>query len=273
MPVISRLKRHVERYPAVALTYRALRDAWRRSHEQPARTPHGFFLIGNRAMQNGTFERAETALLRELLEGADTLVDVGANIGLYTCLARALGKHAIAVEPLPDNLQYLFANLEANGWNDVEVWPLALAERPGTAVLSGASTGASLVAGWAGASPLLRTAVAVSTLDIMLGNRFAAERLVIKVDVEGAEWRMLQGAVETLARRPSPRWLVEINLSEHHPSGRNEHFLDTFQLFWRLGYRVHTADRDRREIRPAEVERWAADPSTAPRGGNYLFSS
>ena len=32
---------------------------------------------------------------------ADIFVDVGSNIGFYACLARSMGLHVIAVEPLP----------------------------------------------------------------------------------------------------------------------------------------------------------------------------
>jgi FkbM family methyltransferase len=223
-------------------------------------------------MQDGTFEHEEIHEMQRLLESSDVFVDVGANIGLYTCLARSRGAQVIAVEPLARNLQYLFANLDANGWTDTEVWPVALAERAGTAVLSGASTGASLVEGWAGASPLLRTRTAVSTLDIIMGIRFPSRRLLIKIDVEGAEWRLLQGASETLRRTPAPVWMVEVNLVEHHPAGRNERFQSTFELFWDCGYQSFSTAGERRDVGRAEVEQWVADPASAPRGGNYLFS-
>ena len=102
--MFSRLKPYVERYPALAFAYRTIRDAWALQQQKPQVTPHGFRLVGNRAMQDGTFEAEETALVKQYLGNAEVFVDVGANIGFYTCLARSLGKHTIAVEPLAQNL-------------------------------------------------------------------------------------------------------------------------------------------------------------------------
>ena len=268
--MFSRLKPYVERYPALAFAYRTIRDAWALQQQKPQATPHGFKLVGNRAMQAGTFEAEETALVKQYLGNAEVFVDIGANIGFYTCLARSLGKHAIAVEPLAQNLDYLYANLNENGWSDVEVFPVALGSQPCIATLHGASTGASLIAGWAGTSPLLRQIVAVSTLDILLGDRFDGKRLVIKVDVEGTECAVLEGALKTLRMSPRPIWLVEICLSEHHPSGLNPNYARAFELFWQNGYEARTTDPDSGTISPADVERWVST-RTCDFGHNYVF--
>jgi len=270
--LFSKLKPYVERYPALAFAYRTLRDAWAFQRQRPQVTPYSFKLMGNRAMQTGTFEPEEAALIKHLLDSADVFVDVGANIGFYTCLARSSGKYTVAVEPLAQNLNYLYANLNENGWSDVEVYPVALGSQPGIATLYGASTGASLVCGWAGASPLLRRTVPVSTLDILLGARFVGKRLIIKIDVEGAEYAVLEGAGNTLAMSPRSMWLVEICLSEHHPAGLNPNYARTFELFWQNGYEARTADRESRVVSPADVERWVS-ARTCDFGYNYVFKS
>ena len=93
----------------------------------------------------------ETALMRQHLSQSDVFIDVGANIGFYSCLARSLGKQVIAIEPLLKNLNHLYSNLIDNTWKDVEVFPVGLSDHPGLAVLYGASsTGASLISNWVG---------------------------------------------------------------------------------------------------------------------------
>ncbi len=217
-------------------------------------TPYGFPMMAgpfgvNRMMQEGTFEPAEIALVRQLLARSDVFVDVGANIGLYTCVARSLGKHAIAIEPQNQNLSLLYSNLKLNGWNDVEVFPLGVAEKPGLLELYGASgPSASLIRGWAGYSQRYRQTIATCTLDTLLGSRFAGRKLLIKIDVEGAEYQVLLGAQQTIARSPRPTWLVEICLSEFHPGGVNPHFIETFELFWQHGYETHWASGDKRRV-------------------------
>jgi FkbM family methyltransferase len=224
-------------------------------------------------MEAGTFEQEEKALIEKHLRSADVFVDVGANVGYFTCLACSMNKHVVAVEPLANNLRYLYANLQANGWSEgVEVYPVGLAEKPGLAAFYGAGTGASLLSGWAGASPSFRRTIPLTTLDILLGDRFAGKRMVIKMDVEGAEYGALLGASRILQAVPRPTWLVEITLSEHRQGGRNPHFVKTFELFWNLGYTACTVGPQTRELSPSQIEKYAStgdqpDWST----GNYVF--
>ena len=202
MSVIRLIKSQIERYSIVTSSYRAIRDIWRIHKTKPKTTPYGFRLMGNKAMQVGTFEPIETALIQKYMGEIDVFVDVGANIGFYTCLARSFGKRVIAIEPLPQNLNYLYANLEANSWDDVEVFPVGLSDSPGITPLYGGGTGASLIAGWAGVPHHWNQIIALSTLDILLGERFIGKKLFIKIDVEGVEYKVLMGSQRTLAMTP-----------------------------------------------------------------------
>jgi FkbM family methyltransferase len=215
-------------------TIQDIKDSYLSRPLPPVMTPLGFRFGGlrsqhHRAMQTGTFEPAEVELFkRELSDPETILVDVGANAGYFTCLARSLGRRAIAIEPLPLNLRCLYANLEANGWMDTEVWPLAVSERPGLAPLWGASsTGASLIENWAGAPSAFRRMVPVTTLDTILAS--VRGKLLVKMDVEGHEYEALLGARETIKR--GAKWLVEITTNEFHPSGGNPHHAETLALF------------------------------------------
>jgi FkbM family methyltransferase len=240
-------------------------------------TPLGFSLIGShsihhRAMQAGTFEQVETDILNSCLSQADVFIDVGANIGFYTCVARVRGLHVVAIEPMGTNLRLLYANLEANHWSDVEVFPVGLAELAGVATLYGASsTGASLIGRWARSNPRVSRRVPLSTLDIVVGERFADRRVVVKVDVEGAEYRVLRGATTVLKSRPAPVWMVEICLDDFHPSGVNPDYLATFELFWAHGYRAGTADGSEAPVSRADVLHWVAQGRSDSGTINYMF--
>jgi FkbM family methyltransferase len=247
-----------------------------RRQTRPLVTPLGFVLyaprfIPNRRMQAGTFEPDEFAYVRKALHECDRLIDVGANIGWYTCLARHAGRPAMAIEPQRANLDCLYRTLAENGWSDTEVVPMGVAESPGLRTLYGASgTGASLIRGWAGYSPRTQQVIPLSTLDALLGGRFAGERLLIKIDVEGAEYDVLRGAVASLTRRPRPAWIVEICLNQYHPSG-NARFRDTFEQFWSAGYRAHRIDETAAVVSSDDVARWIASGRTDTTCINYLF--
>ena len=241
-------------------------------------TPLGFKLISGlhpayEMMRNGTFEPEETALIQEYLNKIDLFVDIGANLGFYTCLALQSGKQVIAFEPQPQNLNCLFQNILANGWEDnAEVFPLALSEKPGLLTLYGASgPSASLIQNWAGYSSRYKQIVPVSTLDNILDGRSMDKRLFIKVDVEGAEFQVLSGAKKTLGRPQKPTWLIEICLQEFHPDGMNPDFRNIFQLFWENGYQAYTATKTPIRITPSDVDRWIEKQCCDSGTFNYLF--
>jgi len=242
-------------------------------------TSYGFkFRSGShpayRLMRTGRFEVEETALIATLLDRVDLFVDIGANIGYYTCLALKKGKPVVAFEPQPRNLQCLYENLLSNGWRDnVEVFPLALSARAGLLTLWGASgPSASLVRNWAGYSPRHSQIVPVSKLDNFITGRFPEKRILIKIDVEGAECQVLQGSDVTLRRSPRPIWLVEICLNEFHPKGANPDYLETFELFWKCGYQAYSASKTPQLVTRDDVSRWVNAKKSDSGTFNYLFA-
>lgn len=269
--VFSKLKAAVENCcPFAVRLYRIIRDEIRYQRLMPAVTPDGFKFIGDEAMQTGSFEPEEMTIIRRFLEDADILVDVGANAGLYSCLARSMNRHAIAIEPHPHNLRFLYRNLEENGWEDTEVWPIGVAESSKVITLYGGNTGASIVKGWADIPESWKQRISVHALDQILESRYVDKRMVIKVDVEGAEYGVLRGARNTLRRSNKPVWLVEISLDVSHPE-INQNFLPTFELFWENGYEARTGDALNRLVRRSDVERWVANGTCERNTFNWLF--
>ena len=253
---LTRLKRGLaRRYPDWVAAYHDARLRRERRSWTPVKTSLGFQFVGPPHMQDGSFEPQERGFLHERLPITDVFVDVGANVGYFTCLARHRGTRVVAIEPAAGNLDLLFLNIKANGWNEVEVLPVGLGGEPGLATLYGDGTGASLVTRWAGVSDVWQRTIPLTTLDAVLGGRFAGQRLLIKIDVEGAEHAVMAGAAATLERRPAPVWLVEICFSENFPNGVNPHFREVFEYFWDAGYAARSLEADRPVLRD-DVDRW-----------------
>ena len=250
------LKSIVERFPGLALFYRNTRDLLDQRHP-PRKTPWGFSFAGHDAMAEGTFEPDETQVVRRLLQECDVLVNVGANVGYYCCHALSMGKPVIAVEPNTRNLHYLLKNIQNNGWEQLaEVFPVAMGRGADILKMWGGGTGASLVKGWASIPNSYVTQVPILSLDRVLGDSLRGKKALILVDIEGAEFMMLQGAKQALVNNPRPIWLLVISSSEHQPAGTvmNPHFAETFEVFFRQGYRAFTADEAAIEITPLAVQ-------------------
>lgn len=269
------------RLPVAGQIYRDLRDKRAASRSFP--TPYGFSLAipaisaagtDGLAMTEGSYETEMVELFLQNLNKTQVCVDIGANIGFYSCLAASQRKHVISFEPLPSNLRYLFQNLNNNHFLDTEVFPLGLSSSPGLRRIYGSCGNASLLPEWKAQSetasvPIL---VPVTTLDITVGSRFEGVPLLVKMDVEGVELEVLKGAAQTLQLRPKPIWLVEI-VAKRLSGVSNESFYRTFEVFWQQGYRSMVAESACRPVRPDDVARWATSGSVEFGGYNYLFVS
>lgn len=149
----------------------------------------------------GSHEKAALARFLGLLRPGQTVVDVGANVGLYTlAAARAVGPggRVVAFEPEPRNCARLQRNVEANGHANVTVVQAAVGEASGRArlYLGGDSGVHSLLAERAGGP-------AVEVEVVALDEYCEREGLVpdvVKVDAEGAELAVLRGLRRTLRR-------------------------------------------------------------------------
>ncbi len=213
-------------------------------------------------MADGTFEPEETEVVRMLLQEVDLLVNVGANVGYYCCHALSLGKQVIAVEPIARNLHYLLTNIRNNGWaRQAEIYPVALGRETDVLQMWGGGTGASLVRGWASIPESYVTQVPVLTLDRVLGDAIRGKKTLILVDVEGAEYMMLQGATQTLHNQPRPIWMMEVSTTEHQPAGiaMNPNFRETFEIFFKQDYRAFTTTKQSEELTKADVDSVVTD--------------
>lgn len=133
----------------------------------------------------------------------EVVVDVGGHIGAFALLAArrvAPGGRVLVFEPGPDNLEFLRENLRLNPGLPVRLFECALAEAPGEADLFLADPGTGNPA----ANTLVdspgrrRVRVPVRTLDEVLAAEGVGRVDHLKIDVEGAELRVLAGAAQSL---------------------------------------------------------------------------
>ena len=184
----------------------------------------------------GEYEPEVAAVVRGSLGPGDVFVDVGAHIGYFTLLgATRVGPSGtvLAFEASPRTSTELTTNVRLNGFRQVQVRSEALSDESGVATFFQGPAGntglGSLRAGGGGAPEV----VPIVRLDDVLdpGRRVS----LIKIDVEGAEHRVLRGAERCLTRdRPD----VVLELTDSFLSEMGSSAAGLAEWMSRLGYRL-----------------------------------
>jgi FkbM family methyltransferase len=183
--------------------------------------------------------RLPKAVMAALRPG-DWAIDVGANVGSVAGqMCRAVGREGRvwAFEPIPRNLERLRRLAEANNLSQLEIFDCALSSETGKAAISqpgeGLSGHASFTASWITGEPL---EVVTQRLDDLTAEVNEARPLrLLKIDVEGFEREVLEGAEATI-RRFRPLIYCEFNDIILRDAGSSSQAL--LEAFAGLGYRV-----------------------------------
>ncbi len=180
----------------------------------------------------GTYDPAFHQFLRRELRPWDVIVDVGANIGLFTVAAGHLvGEmgRVIAFEPNPHTFALLGDNVYMNQMiamrAEIDCLHRAVGAESGSATLSFCRSDmgkASLGSGDVGGDPET-CEVEVVALDDVLSD--VAEIHLLKVDVEGNELAVLQGMSRLLSERRVR--LIDLELADTL-AGPSWHALEQF---------------------------------------------
>lgn len=191
--------------------------------------PTGDTGVGRCLREFGEFARVEVEAIRQLV-GSKAFVDVGANIGAIALPVAQSGSRVIAAEANRGFANVLAANALNNGLFNVEPHHAAVGETlqpanfPTVPLSARGNIGSSGFFIETGTVP--DEVVLMTTLDKLA----PVETSVVKIDVEGYELQVMQGAVRTL-EETRPAWIVEV--TPDRPKDR-----DVIRLFIAAGYRV-----------------------------------
>ncbi len=213
----------------------------------------------------GSYSPSILIALRRLLRPGMTMLDVGANVGeISTVAAKLVGTRGkvYAFEPMPELAARLRHNKELNGFQRIEVIECGLGREPGKFSLYASDHYSGDGMAHSGMMTMFKTkdrAIDTGTVPIMRLDDFVNQRSIervdaIKIDIEGAELPMLEGAVETL-KRDRPMLIVEVNQETARAAGYEPQdiltFLETFNYrfrrLWRGGISLPTSSR---KLRP-----------------------
>lgn len=169
------------------------------------------------ALAFGVYERGELAFVNKSIRPGMTVLDIGANVGLYTALAgNAAGPQGrvIAFEPDPESFGYLQRTIQENGLKNVEAVNAAASDTDKESWLYTSSSNRGDSRLYDNELSDNRVQIRQIRLDDFLPTLGIRQVDFIKMDVQGFEGHVLSGMKEII--RNSPKLVM---MSEFWPDG------------------------------------------------------
>jgi FkbM family methyltransferase len=193
------------------------------------------------AASSGLWEPHIAACFRRICRCGSIAIDVGANVGYHTLLlAELVGSEGqcYAFEPNSENCRLILLGCEHNHFANIRLMPFGLSDESGWAYFSShIGSNGGVVTKKVVASQGQGTVIPVFTLDsLSLPNVD-----VLKVDVEGAEYKVLRGG-EALLTRSRPAIVSEFSL-EMTTRVSGVHPADYLNWMERKGYKIYVLEQ------------------------------
>ncbi|XP_069120432.1 uncharacterized protein [Argopecten irradians] len=204
-----------------------------------------------------------TKILKEEKHAA--LLDIGANIGVYTLVAAMLGFNVIAVEPLEINVQRLCSSMGAGNFTgNVTIVRNALSDHSQRVTIGKviANVGGSYILQEKNANKAKSDVITgkypdiiwTTTLDDILKlPGYNLEKVVIKMDVEGYENKVLNGGMNFFDLTNIPVVLMEWNYHKSGSSGQ-----EILKFFSKRNYSAYLP-MENMKLDPSHSNEWPAD--------------
>jgi FkbM family methyltransferase len=192
-------------------------------------------------------DEADFRVIRHLVHHGDHVVDIGANIGVYTkFLSGLVGMkgHVYSIEPISLTFDILLYNIRKLGLKNVKALNCAISDSDGSMTMEvplyesgGENFYQAKIVSKSVNNPLRRTKVKSKTIDSLF-SELPGSISFIKCDVEGHEFRCIKGALDVI-KNSKPAWLIE---TTGDPEDSKSTAFETFRLLDKQGYEAFWFD-------------------------------
>ena len=210
----------------------------------------------------GTFEQGSERFFDEHLVPGSTVLDLGANLGIYTLRALRKGCTVFSFEPTPRICRILRENVKANGFEPTgraHVVEAAVSNKNGSAVFfqnKGVCGQSSTL--YADESDDEKEKITVETLSLDSCRERFGRVDFIKIDIEGAEYAAFCGMRELLMENTDVRILMEF--APVHMIRAGVEPAAMLELISELGFTVYKIGEETAQAEPvSEAELLEAD--------------
>jgi len=193
---------------------------------------------------DGYFEYPLVRLMQKLVQPGDTVFDAGANIGVHTLLlSRLVGAtgHVFSIEPCTPILKKLRRNVALNKIENITILPYALSDESGNVTLfwREEDTNEGQATFWANGATNTTEMVRTVTLDQLVSEYNLSAVHLLKLDIQGAEFKALQGGYNTLLKH-KPILIFEADWNWEFSKVS---FSEVQYFLEQLGYSLYSIDK------------------------------
>lgn len=161
------------------------------------------------SIYTGLLEFEDMTFILHAIRDQDMFIDVGANIGIYSILAASKGADCIAIEPIPETFKSLIDNVNVNGFfENITTLNLGIGDACGKLKFTSSldTVNHALSEGESNENII---EVNVEKLDEII--KPSDQKIIIKIDVEGFESKVIDGAEGLLKNQNLQVILMELN--------------------------------------------------------------
>ena len=194
--------------------------------------------VSRELLINKTREPYAVAILPNIIQKGNTVVDIGANIGYYAlqeCSLVGNTGHVYAIEPVSTNIQILNKNIKLNHYENISTYKLACGEKN-----TKGNINVSVKGNWSSLSKSLnRTYLREEEVDIVTLDKFLIGKpnpQLIRMDVEGYEYNIVLGMKNLLESKIPLKLLIEV-----HFDILMEKVLNLFEILQDYGFEISMA--------------------------------
>jgi len=166
---------------------------------------------------SSNFDTKEIELIKKIIKKGDVVVDVGANIGIYTCILAKLAcsnGHVYSFEPIPENARLIRESIKLNNFKNVTVIPKGVSAKSSKLTMYLAKD----VAGHSFAE--FEGCVGKKIIDVTtIDDEIQEEIKFIKIDAEGYDFQVLKGMEKTIKNSHDLNILIEFYPSQLRSAG------------------------------------------------------
>ena len=163
----------------------------------------------------GTYERGNIDFLLKHVSQGSIFWDIGANLGYFSCIVARIAVKGcvVSIEPLPDNIELLNEHIHLNRLKNVFLVEKAVSSWQGQGLFIKADNPyMGRISEKRENQDLDQIEISVTTVDQLASSGLPLPT-ILKIDAEGQEGLILEGAVTVLKER-SPSLLIEIHTLE-----------------------------------------------------------